>query len=138
MDKEWVPFLMPAFFVIFAVIWYGAVRLISRMARMDREIRAVKGPLLRESGWGSALVNGVSARGCVKAAVYENGILLSLMPLFGGGHLWLPNEAISVESSSPRRWWIVPARRTLRCGDHRVTVYGALVDVLGEGAERRG
>src|SRR5882724_13182281 len=64
------------FMVLFPVMWWVVTKVLAERAGLSKQITEVTGNLIRESGWGSAKINGVAFNRCVKLAEYENGLLL--------------------------------------------------------------
>lgn len=117
------------FLLAFAAMWIGVLSVLNSVAKLTRGLRALRGEPLRSSGWGSATINGVNGNGCVKIDEYGDGYLVRLMPIFGGGGLFLPRGSIDPDSASHGRGSF---RRsiTLVSGEHTVVVYGDLAGFL--------
>ena len=96
---------------------------------MNKEITAQKGLKMNQSGWGTAVINGVSARNCVRVVQYEFGYQIEMMKIFGGGKLWLPSEEITIKEETERRF-LFPATQVIISGENKVTLYGRLTQVI--------
>ena len=116
---------LPVFVIAWVVICRG---LMARMG-MSRDVRLTLEPAETDSGWGSANVNGVGCGRWIRLTAYQGGWLLRMMPLFGGGKLWLPRDRAMIhpcEVAGPfhRR------QRMLRRGTTVVVPYGRLADAV--------
>jgi hypothetical protein len=116
----------PAFFV---GLWLTITTLLRKMAGMTTGPEAATGDLLRSSAWGSASINGVSARRCVKIEEYPDGFMLRMMWIFGDGRLWLPKHDLQVGDERPGGL-IIPRSRVLVSGQHRVVLRDRLADFV--------
>jgi hypothetical protein len=113
---------------LFIGVWVLVTTLIRKMAGMTRELDAHTGRLLRESSWGSGYVNGVRARNCLRVAEYENGWLVRIARLFGGGKLWLPKSGARIQ---PERDGRFPTKcSAIVCGEDHVRLFGGLADFV--------
>jgi hypothetical protein len=120
------PVLFPFFFV---GMWLVVARFLRSMSGMTDQLEVDPGPQLRSSGWGSASINGVTASNCAKIQEYQDGFVVRMMWIFGGGVLWLPKAFLRVSEKRPRRF-IVPRSRILISGMNQVILYGKLADLL--------
>jgi hypothetical protein len=120
------PFVFPFFF---AGLWIAITSILRSASGMRRELGVATGSTLRESGWGSASINGVGARNCAKVVEHAEGYVIRMMWLFGGGRLWLPKADLHVGDEQSSRF-LVPRSRTIVSGHNRVVLYGNLVDAI--------
>jgi hypothetical protein len=126
-DAVWlVPLLC---ILIFPVVWLIIITVIRLLTGMTRTLDVETGPLLRESPWGSANVNGVGMNNCVKIAEYPTGWLVRTMWLTGGLKLWLHKPEASVGELKPGNFFL-PHSRTLSTSLHNVRLYGRLADFV--------
>jgi hypothetical protein len=126
-DAVWlVPMLCV---LIFPVVWLIGTTLIRTLARMTRTLDVETGPLLRESPWGSASINGLGVNNAVKVAEYPTGWLLQMMWLAGGGKLWLHKPEVTV-GELKAAGFLSPRSRTLTTTEHNVRLYGRLADFI--------
>lgn len=96
---------------------------------MEKRLDEVTGEPLRSSRWGSASINGMAARGCVKIEEHRDGFVMRMMWVFGGGRLWLPKRGLRVgEVQPPAR--LLPRNRLLESGPDRVVLYGELTQFV--------
>ena len=84
------------FLVLFPVMWWGVAKYLAEKAGMSKQITGATGNLIRRSRWGSAKINGVQFKSCVKLAEYEHGLLLRTMWIFGGGQIWMPRSELTI------------------------------------------
>lgn len=117
--------------VLFIGIWFLVTTLICKMAGMTRELDADTGMLLRESSWGSGYVNRVRARNCLRVAEYENGWLVQIAWLLGGGKLWLPKSGARIQPDSGGLF--STKCRAIVCGKDHVRLTGGLADFVEQG-----
>ena len=110
------------------VMWYAVIKILLRKAGMADPVTAAMGVFIREPGWGSAVVNGVTMNTCVKLAEYDKNWLLRTMPLFGGGKLWLPREWVELEPH--KGGWFRPNWCEAKCEGNRVALWGRLMQML--------
>jgi hypothetical protein len=113
---------------VFAGFWLLVVRMIEGLTKMTHGERARRGEPRRSSRWGSADINGMYCRNCLKIDEYDDGYLLRSMWVFGGGEVWLPREA--VRTGEHVRRFLQPRGRKVVCSQHRVTLYGRLLDFV--------
>lgn len=120
-----LPFLTIPFLLVFGAMWYGITRFLGGMAGMRTDLDAVKGQKIRETSWGSASVNGVTAKGCIKAIEYSKGWVLKMQWVFGGYMLWIPRDGLSFGAWDKGSFWR-PSSRTLYSGINTIQVYDEL------------
>lgn len=113
------------FLVCAPVIWLFATTQLRNKMGMVKEISKDAGALIRQSGWGSANINGVSLQNCVKVLVYTNGYELRVMGLFGGGKLWLPKNNTAVVGAAEKSFFS-EKKVTVQSGQNCVLLYGKL------------
>ena len=118
---------------LFAGFWLLVVRMIEGLTKMTHGERARRGEPRRSSGWGSADINGMYCRNCLKIDEYDDGFLLRNMWVFGAGEIWLPRDAVRAGRDSVRRF-LTPTGWTIVSGEHRVTLYGRLARFIRERA----
>ena len=97
---------------------------------MQKEITEQRGLKINTSSWGTAVINGVNARNCVRVVQYEFGYQIEMMKIFGGGKLWLPAEEITIEDETERRF-LFPATQVIISGENKITLYGKLTQAIG-------
>lgn len=122
----WVFALWP---FAFAAVWLLVTRLIRAKARMNTTLPFQPGPPLRETTWGSAMINGARLMNCVKVEEHPDGWLLRAMRLFGNGMLWLPKEGL-VRAESNVRHRRVTHGISLTSGEHSVVLFDHLADFV--------
>jgi len=123
-----LPFLF-AFPVFFVGLWLSVTTVLRRLSGMSKHLDMVTGEPIRTSGWGSASINGVSARNCVKLDEHPHGYVVRMMWFAGGGRLWLPKAGLQISEERPQRLFI-PRSRTLISGMNQVILFGPLVDFV--------
>ena len=104
---------------LFAGMWLVIMTILNKVSGMKRRLDITPGPRIRSSRWGSASINGVGARNCVKIEEYEEGYVIRMMLLFGGGRLWLPKQGLHIGETKPGRLFVSPSRE-LRSGTNRI------------------
>lgn len=122
--------MLLVFGVPFALMWFLATRYLRSRARMNEVIDGDLGPRIRTSKWGSAVINGVPASNCVKIEEYADGWVLRLMPLLGGGRLWLRKGLTTIgriEHGRAQSTW-----RTVTFAQNVIIVHGRLADFFDE------
>lgn len=118
-------------FGLFIGIWVLVTSLLRTMARMTRKLDVDTGRLLRESSWGSGTINGIRARGCLRVAEHENGWVLRMAWVFGGGKLWLPKSGATI--GRPKPGGLFSSRSlTIEYAGNRVHLYGSLGDFVAQ------
>lgn len=65
----------------------------------------------------------------MKVHEYEEGFLVRMMWIFGGGKLWLPREVIKIGSLEGGTLFISRSR-ILICGMNQVILHGRLADFV--------
>jgi hypothetical protein len=126
MDSDRVFYAFPFLFV---GLWLFITITLRRIAGLERRLDGISGVPIRSSRWGSASINGVAARGCVKLEEHSDGFVLRLMWIFGGGRLWLPKRGLRIGEVQPpaRR---LPRSRLLENGQDRVILYDELTQFV--------
>jgi hypothetical protein len=122
--------------VTFGTLWFAIVTILKKVSGMGTTFDVASRQLLRQSSWGSAVINGINARNCLQISEYADGYLLRMPWVFGGGQLWLPKTDLEVGEEKPRQFFF-PRRRVLRSGANNVTVYGHLADFVSPQASVR-
>jgi hypothetical protein len=125
---QFFPIVIPLFLILLFLALVTAFHLVSRMSRT---LNVHTGPLVRESRWGSANVNGIGINNAVKVVEYSAGWVVQTMWILGGGKIWFPRGEVDVGGPEPARFFL-PSSRTLRTGQHTVRLYGRLADFVGE------
>lgn len=123
-------YLFLAFPFLFVAIWFAVISMLRNVAGMTRTLD-VPGDPLRSSRWGSAVINGVNAKGCAKIDEYADGFVIRMMAAFGGGRLWLPKSGLQMSEQRPRRI-IVPRSRVLISGFDQVILFDRLADFMAD------
>ena len=118
---------------LFIGVWFLVTALIRMMAGMTKELEADTGLLLRESSWGSGYVNGMRARNCLRVAEYENGWLVRIAWLLGGGKLWLPKSEARIQPETGD--FFSTKYSAIVCGDDHVRLSGGLADFVDKGQD---
>jgi len=116
--------------VLMVIIAWPAALLLRKMAGLSKAVLKDTGKCLAESSWGSARLNGVGANNVVKIRRFEKGVQLQLIPLFGGGHLWLPNDELQIEKAEGKRFF-EKTHVVLKTSKDHVKVYGNLAESVG-------
>jgi hypothetical protein len=116
--------------VTFAALWLAIITVLKKVSGMGAATDIGPRQPLRESAWGSAIVNGISARNCLSIVEYADGYLLKMPWIFGGGRLWLGKADLQIGEEMPRSFFM-PRRRALVSGSNKVTLYGHLADFVG-------
>ena len=91
------PWLWLVVVPLLAVQWVIACGVIRRRGGFTAAAVAPDpGPTLARSGWGSAVINGTPFGRCVRLTTHADGWAVRLMPIFGGGVIWLPRATTVV------------------------------------------
>lgn len=94
-DSTLIPLIILAFLIIFPLMWFGIISLIMVVAGMSRKVDLIPlGEKLGELGTGSARIRGMNFSNCLIVDRYENGYLLRLWKIFGGGKMVIPDDEI--------------------------------------------
>ena len=120
-------FVVIPFFIVFILIWIFVVKILRQSSWMTKVIGHEPGQVIKKSRWGTAQINGVTMRGCARVVEYNEGWVVEVMSIFGGGRLWLPKQGIS-ELSRSERSAFKTNRVTMDCLNHRVELFGHLAD----------
>ncbi len=120
---------------IIAWLWFAMNRHIAKKANLVKEINVHTGPKLDHSSWrGRVRINGLYFKNSVKVVRYEQGCLLKLFPVFGGGKLWVPNKGLEVLEHD-EAGWLSAERITIKSGDNRVMLSGNPANVFIQSLE---
>jgi hypothetical protein len=126
-----VEFLLSLLIVLMAMaaIWLVLRILLFRLAGLRRQVQADTGPVLRESRWGDAKVNGVGFENCVRVVECANGWLVQVRLI--GGRLWMPRSQTRFgELEGVGR--LTAPYRTVEAGTDRVKLEGELAEFIAE------
>lgn len=127
MSKELSPYFFILFPFFFAGMWFLVISMLRTKMRMTKDdIGEASGPVLSDSGWGSAKINGVSVNNCIKVIEYEQGYLLKMMYIFGNGKLWIPKGEYIVKETKPKRMFLFPEIKKISSHNNSVELYGKL------------
>ncbi len=123
--------LLDYFFIIHPILFIGMWFLIVKYLRTKTKMIAEplpqeNGVVISKSKWGSANINGVNTKNCVKLIEYNSGYLLKMMYVFGNGRLWIPKSSYTVVEHKGRRALLLPEYKKIVWGEHKVTLYGDL------------
>jgi len=135
MIEEYAPHLFVAlfslfgFFFLFGLIWFLITTLLRKLAKMSKDFNVATGAHIKESGWGSMKVNGVTVRNCAKICEYQNGYMIRVMRIFGGGLLWLPKEQIT-KSDIESKGFFQQKSIEISCNGNNVVLYGVLAEFI--------
>ena len=116
--------------VLFPVLWLIATKQIREMARMEKCIDSDISRSISTSRWGSSLVNGVQFAGCSRIHRLDDGYVIEVMRIFGGGKLWLPRSAINNASRFPKKSFLSQSGVVISWESHQVTLYGTLASQI--------
>ena len=114
--------IFPIFFII---MWFVTMKFLKAKMGLVNSIEEEKGRSVSESSWGSGRINGISLKNCLKILEYENGFILKIMPLFGGGMLWIPKESFKIVIRKEKSW-LAPESTEITSGNHKLRFYAAL------------
>ena len=129
MDNSIPILILLAFPLFFITLWVVIAWSLKKASGMGKEITDERGLRLEQSSWGTAVINGVNASNCARVAKYELGYQIEMMKIFGGGKLWLPAEAISIESETPRRF-LFPEKKVIRSENNKIVLWGRLCKTI--------
>ena len=115
----WLPILLMPF------MWFALTRMFNSWLGLRTSLDGRTGAFVSQTSWGSAKINGYNASGCVRLLVYENGFALKMMPIFGGGLLWIPKDRYSVICIRPMRY-LLQLRVDLELNGKIIRLFGAL------------
>jgi hypothetical protein len=127
--------LLYLFPFVFVGFWFFIASTLMRWSGMKRELDVEPGRMLRTSRWGSASINGVSARGCAKLEEYADGFVVRIAWIFGGGKLWIPKVGLKVSEERPRAL-LTPRSRVMMSGMNQVILFDQLTEFLPATLER--
>jgi hypothetical protein len=120
-------FIVPIIFLVtFPLIWFLIITLLRTKAKMTRHLDINLGTLLKTSSWGSAVINGMSARNSLRVKEYDKGYVLEIMWLLGGGKLWLAKDGLNIGEISKGSFF-KPKKLELNNKDNHIILYGNLI-----------
>jgi hypothetical protein len=111
--------------------WFIVTTMLRNMAGMSKRLEVEPGPEIRSSGWGSAKINGIGCKNCVKIQEHESGYVVRMMWISGGGKLWLPKPLTRVGELKASNL-LFPRSRILISETNQVILYGRLADFIRE------
>ena len=107
----------------FLFLWRGIMRVLRRVSRMTDAVPADAGPVVRQSAYGNAVINGARATNCVRVVEYAGGHAVQMHPIFGGGLVWLPRNATTQQRDGA-------SATVLTHGRHIVQLSGRLAEFM--------
>jgi hypothetical protein len=96
---------------------------------MSKELNVTQGLHIKTSLWGSAKVNGITARNCIRVKEYEYGYVFEVMWLLGAGKLWLAKDGLQI-GEIHKGSFFRPLSLKLIYKKDKVTVYGKLTQAF--------
>jgi len=106
-------------------------RYITKKANLVREITEHTGPKISSSGWyGRADINGMSFKNSIKVIHYEQGYVIKLFPIWGGGKLWMPKNELSIIEQTTDSLFTFNNSISIKSGDNAVLLYGKLAEQI--------
>jgi hypothetical protein len=123
-------FFTYGFPLLFIGTWFTVARVLKPPAGMTRQLDVATGELIRASRWGTASINGFTARRCAKLEEYREGYVVGMMWLFGGGRLWLPKRGLQLSELRPGNFWGRPRSRVLISGMNQIILYDTLTEFV--------
>ena len=130
-DATLIPLIVIAFLIIFPLMWFAVVRLIMAIAGMSRRVDiGLLGEKLGELGTGSARIRGMNFSNCLMVDRYENGYLLRLWKIFGGGQkVILDDDIVEISEGSA----VISRSITVALRDGRsIRFFGHLGEMIRE------
>jgi len=127
-----VEFLFTSLIILMAMVavWLAVRTVVRRLTGLRGRLQVDTGPVLRQSRWGDADVNGVGFQNCVRVVECANGWLVQVRVI--GGRLWLSRaEARVGELERVGEWG---PYRVLEAGPDRVKLEGELAEFIAEPA----
>ena len=123
-------FLFTSLIILMAVVtvWLAIRTLVRRLTGLRGRLQVDTGPVLRQSRWGDADVNGVGFQNCVRVVECTNGWLVRVRLI--GGRLWLARAQTRVGELERVGQW--GPYRTLEAGPDRVRFEGELAEFIAE------
>ena len=118
-----IPFGLIVALLAFLFLWRGIMRVLRRVSRMTDAVPADAGPVVRQSAYGNAVINGARATNCVRVVEYAGGHAVQMHPIFGGGLLWLPRNATTQQRDGA-------SATVLTHGRHIVQLSGRLAEFM--------
>jgi hypothetical protein len=129
MDAEIV--IVVIILVIFILIWRAICQYISKKANLVKEITEHTGPQISSSGWGGrASINGMYFKNGVKVIHYEQGYVIKLIPIWGGGKLWIPKKEMSIIEQRTDTLFTFSKTVSIKSGDNAILLYGKLAEQI--------
>jgi len=113
--------------VLMPFMWFATTRMFNAWTGFSTKLQENTGQLVSQTSWGSGKIGIFSASGCIKLLVYEDGFALKMMPLFGGGLLWIPKDMYSVVAIRPAKF-LMPLRADLEFNGIKIRLFGALAE----------
>ena len=118
-----IPFGLIVALLAFLFLWRGIMRVLRRVSRMTDAVPADAGPVVRQSAYGNAVINGARATNCVRVVEYAGGHAVQMHPIFGGGLVWLPRNATTQQRDGA-------SATVLTHGRHIVQLSGRLAEFM--------
>ena len=132
MEPYLIPFIVIAFIVVFAAMWFLITRFLMLIARMPQQVDTFElGEFISSYGTGSGRINGVNLRNCLIVDRYTNGFLFRVWPLMGNGKMVLRDwEIASAQEKTFFGLGISSVIKT-RSGT-TIRLYGRLAGIINE------
>ena len=122
--------ITPSIFIIIVMLWVISMIRRKIVLGLRYSIDSQFGGKIRCSNLGYAIINGDSISG-VRVEEYQNGWLLRLSWILGGGMLWLPRSNIMIGELEQGRFFFSPSRKIIS-GANMIILRGKLTDTISK------
>lgn len=117
--------------VTIVLIWRAIINYVTKKLHLVGEITEHTGPKMSSSGWrGRADINGMYFKNGVKVIHYEQGYVIKLSPVWGGGKLWLPKKGLVITGLKTDTIFDFNKSASLKSGANTILLTGYLVDQI--------
>ncbi len=115
------------------LIFRAIAKYIARKANFVKEVieQTETGHKISSSGWrGRADINGVYFKNSIQVIRYEQGYMLKLFPIWGGGNLWIPKKDMIVMEQKTDTLFTFNKSISIKSGDNTIRLDGLLTQQI--------
>ncbi|PCJ54035.1 MAG: hypothetical protein COA79_22285 [Planctomycetota bacterium] len=118
---------------IFAFVFFIFLKLLNTKAKFKNNINGKinKGKLVKKSPMGSGNINGVNYKNGLCIYIYQNGLLVELLWVLGGGQIWLPLKISDLVKDNNK----IPSHGEINIGGNKIKLSYKLIEFLNENIE---
>ena len=116
--------------VLIIILWKTIITIFGKMAGFEKQVYVPISGYIKETGWGTAGINGVNMNGSIKLVEYDCGWLIKTKRRYGKCGIWLAKDKTKVGPLIKKGPFTLNMR-TITCGHHTIVLKGKLAQKVG-------